>query len=309
MSGSSKGVRSFSLERIYSDLKKIVSSRPKLIKFVDRTFNYNLKRACQIFSCIIDNFSECGVSFHFEMAPELFNEEMFSILKCAKKGLFQFEIGVQSYNDKTLVAISRKANSSIVDSNISRIINMGNIPVHVDLIAGLFYENLQSFIDGFNRLISLSPNELQLGFLKILNGSKMAEEADGYVYSHQAPYEIYSTPWLSFDDVVELKRVESVLNVYYNSGKFTSSLSYLFTLIDDKYSFFKELYNYIFSNGYLVKELSFNKKCDALYYFSLNYFSEEVLESSYLEELIAKDFLNAGNVRTWHKRPLSHING
>ena len=157
MSGRVGGVRSFSLPRVFEDIKRITKYSPGLVKFVDRTFNYDKKRATLIFEHLIDNYSGTNTCFHFEMAPELFDEPMLECLSRARKGLFQFEIGVQSYNPITLKAVNRPADLKIIDENLKKIIALKNINVHVDLISGLPFEDMKSFKSGFNRLISLSP--------------------------------------------------------------------------------------------------------------------------------------------------------
>jgi len=303
MSSTTKRVRYFPLDRVFEDLKKVTRYNPKFLKFTDRTFNCNKKRATEILNHIVDNYSESGVCFHFEMSPELFDDEMISVVKRAKKGLFQFEIGVQSYNEQTLKAVNRHTKSDVVDANLRKIIDCKNTHVHVDLIAGLPHEDRQSFVCGFNRLIGLKPNELQLGFLKILKGSWMAKNSEGYSVSEYSPYEIYSSPELSFEDVIELKNVNTVLEIYYNSGKFKNSLAYLIDGCEDVYGIFLSLYNFSVEKGCVLNNLSFNGKCDLLFLFGENIFSKNGNSERLLdfERLIEQDFEEAGNNRKWRK--------
>lgn len=307
MSANTRGVRSFKMERIISDLNKIMSYEPKQIKFVDRTFNFDTKRATKIFKFVIENFSDKDTNFHFEMAPELFDEDMFSMLKRAKKGLIQFEIGVQSYNPKTLESVGRIADVDRVDDNIKRLISFKNIHIHVDLIAGLPDENLESFINGFDRLFNLKPDCLQLGFLKVLKGSKMYnEKQQGIIMQNAPPYEIYSTQDLSFDEILQLKNAENMLDLYYNSQRFYKSLNFLLPDYFKPYQFFYDLGIYIKDNGYSKKNLAAFTQCEMLF----NFVSGKVLDIetqkkqefiNTLKRLINEDYAGSGNIRKWKR--------
>lgn len=307
MSANTLSVRAFSLNRVFDDLAKITIYNPKQIKLVDRTFNYNIKRATKIFEHIIDNYEGRGINFHFEMAPELFDEEMFLTLSKAKKGLLRFEIGVQTYNEKTLTKIHRKADIERIDSNLNRLIKMQNIQIHVDLIAGLPEENFASFVSGFDRLIKLRPHCLQLGFLKILKGSKISEEAIGYQIQNTPPYEIIASPCISERELNKLKKAEEALELYYNSQRFCCAMDYIFPYLYSPYDFFEGLGEILEVKYGGKKATSSYTQSDCLFNFCLDYLqkgieSEEKQEYFYgLELCINKDFALSGNIRKWKR--------
>lgn len=302
MSANSKGVRSFSKEVVETNLKYIMQFSPKQIKFVDRTFNYDINRAIDIFKFLIENFNDKSTNFHFEMAPELFNDEMIEVLKAAKKDLFQFEIGIQTYNKTTLKNIGRNANVKKIELNLKKLLELNTINIHVDLIAGLPEEDLQSFISGFDRLIKIKPDCLQLGFLKMLKGSKLQKNSEGYTSFKTSPYEIINTPHLSYKDVLELKGVEDLLELYYNSGRFKKSIGYLIDCYQSPYILFKDLANF-------YKRLSFNRRntqpktqCDLLLDYITKIKSVDVAEvdCNFAKSLIAEDYYTSGNIREWY---------
>jgi radical SAM superfamily enzyme YgiQ (UPF0313 family) len=307
MSANTHGVRTFGLDRIFNDLNKIMKYQPKQIKFVDRTFNYDIKRAIKIFEFIITNFSNSKTNFHFEMAPELFNEEMFNILLKAKKGLFQFEIGIQSYNKDTLKNVGRNANIDVIEANITKLIEIENINIHVDLIAGLPLENLDSFIKGFNRLFLLKPDCLQLGFLKILKGSLIYNQKSDFITYTTPPYEIISTPMLSFNEILKLKTAEEKLELYYNSGRFNNSIDFLIPNHISPYSFFYEIGEYYKNKGYNKCNISAFYQCELLYNFAIDVIcnkKEKTDKENFIKELeqrINDDYANSGNIRKWKK--------
>ncbi|MBR1625141.1 MAG: DUF4080 domain-containing protein [Clostridia bacterium] len=299
MSANTRGVRSFSLERIFSDFEKIMEYKPPLVKLVDRTFNFDMARAEKIISFLVDNYAFSGTRFHFEMAPELFNESLLAAIKRAPKGLFQFEIGVQSYYFPTLKAIDRRADVDRVDRNLKTLLSYRNVPVHVDLIAGLPHERIEDFKKGFDRLLSLLPDCLQLGFLKILKGSKISDERDGYVVENTPPYEIVSSPCMTENDLKELKKVEWALNTYYNSDRFHDSIRFLLGKTKSGFDTFLSLYGFFEKSGFEKKNLSSSRQCDLLFSYGESILDEE--NKNILERLIYDDFIRAGNVRRWHK--------
>ena len=232
LSGRCGGVRYFSLDRIFPEIVALANSGTKTIKFVDRTFNANTERANKILTFIIENSGNAfpkDVCFHFEIAGDILRESTFEILNSAPKGLFQLEIGMQTFNEKTLEHINRKTNINKLIKNIKRLIAFENIHIHVDLIAGLPFEGIGSFEDTFLKAYDLGADMLQLGFLKLLHGSPMRDDADKFPceYSKAAPYEVIKTPWLSKDDMIVLKKCEDALEKLYNSGRFLSVLDYL----------------------------------------------------------------------------------
>jgi len=224
------GVKYFPLDFVKKQISTLSHANTKTIKFVDRTFNCKTERACEIFQYIIDLDTKC--TFHFEVAADLFDERMLSILEAAPQGRIQFEIGLQSFFEPALEAISRKTNMEKAEQNIRALIDMQNIHMHLDLIAGLPYETMFDFIAGFDRAYLTGAHNLQLGFLKLLHGSALREQAAdfGLQYSTTPPYEVTSTPWLSSENFQVLKKVENALQHTYNKGRFLSTLHYVFTV-------------------------------------------------------------------------------
>ncbi|MEG2454314.1 MAG: radical SAM protein, partial [Clostridia bacterium] len=194
MSAGTK-LRQFPFEEVTRELLKFKNKDIRLIKFVDRTFNANKRYAERLLNWINENFSNDKIRFHFEVAPELFDEGLLNAIKNAKKGLFQFEIGYQSYSKKALEAVNRFENLEISASNIKKLVSFNNSHIHTDLIVGLPYEDMLSFKQSFNELYSLGGHQIQVGFLKVLKGSKLENElADGYVVNETPPYEVTETP-------------------------------------------------------------------------------------------------------------------
>ena len=298
MSSTTHGVRSFSFDRIESDFEKIMAYDPPLLKLVDRTFNYDRRRAQRIFTFLSERYGHTRTRFHFEIAPELFDEELFGCIEKVPSGLFQFEIGVQSYNAETLRAVHRKADPAVVDANIKRLLSMHNVVVHVDLIAGLPCEDKKTFIKGFDRLLSLQPDCMQSGFLKILKGSRMATQTEGYVVREEPPYEIVRSPLMTEEDLAELKRTCEMLDLYYNSERFKSSMAYLFTK-STPYALFSGLAQAFALSPYENKNFSSTRQCDLLFEHGKTFLTKE--EAAELEECIYNDFIASGNTRKWHK--------
>lgn len=231
LSGRCGGVRFFPLDRAKRDMIKLANTGARTIKLVDRTFNANKKRAAELFRFIIDNYGTeipRGVCFHFEAAGDIMDEETLGILSKAPAGSIQLEIGLQSFNEKALAAINRKTDVERLKANIARLTDMGNIHIHVDLIAGLPFEDMQSFERSFDSAYALKPHMLQLGFLKVLHGSAIRENPELFPceYDSNPPYEVKSTPWLSREDIERLHRAEDALERLYNSGRFRRTLQY-----------------------------------------------------------------------------------
>ncbi len=233
LSGRCGKVRFFSMERIKKEILSLSRYGAKTVKFVDRTFNCNLERAKEILSFIKDNYSKeisDDVCFHFEIAAHIADEEFLSLIESMPLGSVQFEVGIQSFNGKTLEAIGRKDNTEKICENIKRLISFGNCHIHIDLIAGLPEESFNSFVEGFNRAYSLKANMLQLGFLKILHGSPMGEDREMFPceFGSEPPYEVMSTPWISSEELDRLRKAENELERLSNSGRFTLTLEYVF---------------------------------------------------------------------------------
>lgn len=301
LSSVSGGVRRFSFERVKEDLLKVMMSDAHQVKFVDRTFNCNLKTAKQIVKFILScaQNDESGriksKNYHFEAAADLFDDELLDLLAEAPAGLFQLEIGIQSFNEKTLEAVGRKTNLEICKKNIIKLLSAGNMHIHLDLIAGLPDEDLKSFAESFNRLIEMRPHCFQLGFLKLLYGSKMRRDAEklGYAYSKLPPYEVFSTPWLSFDSILNLKRIETAVDTLYNKSKFSTSLSYIISKFSSYFNFFDKFSYYLykfFPDGYGIP----TKKIYSVFLqFSEKYLTAQ--EAEIVRELEKFDFYMSDN--------------
>lgn len=232
LSGGREKTRYFDLDRLLPELLQLAASGPRTIKFVDRTFNANPAHANRILSFILDNYQDRipdGLCFHFEIAGDILGEETFSLLERMEPGAVQLEIGIQSFNEKTLEAVNRKRDTSLLRANIARLVSMGNMHIHIDLIAGLPHENLESFAESFNKAYDLGAQMLQLGFLKLIHGSAMRDMPRIYPceYDKNAPYQVRSTPWLTEKDFEILRRVEEALDKVYNSGRFNLTAEYL----------------------------------------------------------------------------------
>ncbi|MGN0771260.1 MAG: DUF4080 domain-containing protein [Christensenellales bacterium] len=307
MSGGTRP-RTFSLQRTFDDYRRLMKYNPRQIKMVDRTFNFDVKRATKIFDWLIDNYGESNTNFHFEMAPELFDDEMFEVLSRAKKGLFQFEIGVQSFNKSTLSAVGRCADVDKIAANLARLKKMGNIHIHTDLIAGLPHEDYDSFVRGFDRLFVMGGDCLQLGFLKVLKGSRLQKDSDGYVIGSLPPYEIVSSPCLSFDDVLALKTCESALERYHNSGRFATCIDFLVPKYYSPYAFFYGLGEYIAARRGDRVAISAPAQCDLLWQYVADNLPSNLADEQAkydfmqrLEECIQTDYKRCGNARSWHR--------
>lgn len=231
LSGQDKGVRYFDEDYVKRAIIKLWMSGAKTIKFVDRTFNANAEHANKIISFILEQYEkmENKVCFHFEIAADILKESTLSLLEKAPAGLFQIEAGLQSFNEMTLSSVMRKTDTDKVCENVKRLIKAGNIHTHIDLIAGLPHEDINSFKESFNRAYSVGANMLQLGFLKLLYGSRLREQTveNEMTFSHDAPYEVKSTGWLSEKDLDTLKNVEDPCEKISNSGRFKCSLAYV----------------------------------------------------------------------------------
>ncbi len=229
LSGRCGGVRYFDLERVKNDILILLNSGAKTVKFVDRTFNSSEKRANEILLFILENIKDNSVCFHFEIAGDILKKSTLDILSRFPKGAVQLEIGMQSFNEKTLRAINRKTNTKRLIENIKELKSFGLQHIHIDLIAGLKGEGLESFKNSFNIAYSLGADMLQLGFLKLLYGADMRENREEFPceFSERPPYEVLSTPVMSQDEIKGLKAMEDALERLYNSGRFKNTLEYL----------------------------------------------------------------------------------
>lgn len=297
LSSVDKHLRFRNTELVLSDLKVFLDNKVALVKFVDRTFNCNREHSRKILRFIRDN--DNGItSFHFEIAADILEEEDIRIMNSLRPGLIQLEIGVQSTNQDTIKAIHRVMNLDKLRKNVEAIRKFQNIHMHLDLIAGLPYEDLKSFRKSFNDIYDMKPDNLQLGFLKLLHGSLMREEKDKYgiVARDIPPYEVLYTKYLSYDDILKLKQVEKVLDMYYNSNMFVLSVRYLSDNFDDSFAMYELLSEYFerrYSDGSLPSR---NGKFELLYDFAGDYLNE--YDMTIFSEMLRFDMYLRDNVKS-----------
>ena len=228
LSSVDKCLRFRDLELVKKELQFFIDEEVPQVKFVDRTFNCNHKHAMEIWKYLMEH--DKGITnFHFEVAADLLNEAELQLIEQMRPGLIQLEIGVQSTNETTIKEIRRSMKFSEVARIVTRINKNKNVHQHLDLIAGLPYEGMESFRKSFDDVYRLHPEQLQLGFLKVLKGSYMEEQKESYglVYKSKPPYEVLGTNWLSYEEILQLKMVENMVEVYYNSGQFHYTLRHL----------------------------------------------------------------------------------
>ena len=251
LSSVEQGVRFLPEERVKQDLDFFLSQKVMQVKFVDRTFNCNRRHARMIWQYLMEH--DNGVTnFHMEITADLLDDDTLQLLKGARKGLFQFEIGVQTTNLQTMQAIRRAVSFEKLSQVVRKIKAMENIHVHLDLIAGLPFEDYDSFGHSFDDVYRLEPDQLQLGFLKLLKGSGLRRDAEQYAicYRSAAPYEVLSTACLSYGDLCRLKLVEEMVETFYNSPKALRTIQYITTLVPSPFAFFQALGDFWEKKGY-----------------------------------------------------------
>lgn len=251
LSSIDKKLRFRNLELVRRELQFFLDHRVPQVKFVDRTFNCRHEHAMEIWRYILEH--DNGVTnFHFEISADLLRDEEIQLMSKMRPGLIQLEIGVQSTNTDTIHAIHRHMDLVKLERSVAKIHSFGNIHQHLDLIAGLPYEDYNTFHRSFNDVYEMKPDQLQLGFLKVLKGSLMEQEAQKYgiLHKEKEPYEVLSTNWLSYREILKLKRVESMVEVYYNSGQFQNTLEYLVPQFEDAFIFYEKLGTFYEEKGY-----------------------------------------------------------
>lgn len=302
LSSIDKQVRFRDLALVRQELQFFLDQRVPQVKFIDRTFNCNPQHAMAIWQYILEH--DNGVTnFHFEISADLLTEDEMTLLKQMRKGLVQFEIGLQTTNSHTVDAIERRMNIDKIKENMEEVRRFGNIHQHLDLIAGLPFEDIQSFRQSFDEAYHMGAEQLQLGFLKVLKGSKMEERAAEYGlrYLEEPPYEVLATNWLSYGDIRVLKRVEEMLEVYHNSGQFTYTLEYLMNFQNSAFDFFLQLGEYYRQMGYEGLQWKRLDRYTILRNFVHDTFSEENgWEESTLDRLLLHDLYLRENLK---KRP------
>lgn len=287
MSSIDKSVRYFSLERTKKDLKKFIDIGTRLVKFVDRTFNLNKDRYMEIWKFLLENYRE-NITFHFEINANIFDDEVLEFLKKVPRKLFQFEIGVQTTNPSTMKAINRNNNLDRLFHNVTCINK--NIHLHLDLIAGLPFEDYETFGKSFDYVYKTKCEMIQLGFLKMLKGTQMKDEGEKYSYKYLdfPPYEILSNEFISYKDICRLKDIEEVLDFYYNSQKFLKSVDFVVeNFFESPFKFFESIGDFYKERGYLevahkevaifnnfveyYEKMNFPKKQEFLEYLKFDY--------------------------------------
>lgn len=271
LSSIDKKLRFRDLALVKEELQFFIDQKVPQIKFVDRTFNCKHDHAMAIWKFVKEH--DNGITnFHFEISADLLNEEELALISDMRPGLIQLEIGVQSTNDMTIKEIHRTMQLDRLKETVRLIQKGGNIHEHLDLIAGLPYEDYATFQKSFDDIYELKPNQLQLGFLKVLKGSYMYEHAKEYgiIYHDKPPYEVLSTKWLPFSDVLRIKQVEEMLEVYYNSGQFEISMKVMEPLFDSAFQMFQLMGEFYEENGYFGMNHSRNRRAEILLEFLEN---------------------------------------
>ena len=283
LSSVDKKLRFRDLELVKKELQFFIDQKVPQIKFVDRSFNCHHDHAMEIWKYIKDH--DNGVTnFHFEVSADLITEEELELMATMRPGLIQLEIGVQSTNEITIKEIHRTMKLQKLKEVVKRVQSMGNIHQHLDLIAGLPYEDYETFQKSFDEIYALKPNQLQLGFLKVLKGSYMYDHAAEYeiVYHDRPPYEVLSTKWLSYGDVLAIKQVEEMLEVYYNSGQFEVTMKLLEKLFTSPFEMFQRMGAFYQKKGYFGMSHSRIRRCEIL----LEFVQENSFEKENLDEMI-----------------------
>lgn len=291
MSSIDKSVRYYSLDRTKEDLKRFIDSPIKLLKFVDRTFNLSKEKYMAIWRFLLENYRE-GITFHFEINANIFDDETLDFLETVPKGYFQFEIGVQTIDAQAMKSIGRINKLEKLEYNIRRISR--NIHLHLDLIAGLPYETYDKFRESFDYVHRLKPEMIQLGFLKLLKGTKMYDEREkyGYKYFSKPPYEVFSNEFISFAEMVKLKNLEKVLDFYYNSEKFPESVQWIIeNHYESAFSFYEDVADYFDKRGYLKVSHKESTLFTLLYEF---YLDKGLKEREIFVEYLKYDYLMLG---------------
>lgn len=294
LSSVEKSVRFRNMELVKMELQFFLDQKVAQVKFVDRTFNCNAEHTMEIWRYIYEH--DNGITnFHFELSAELLTEEEIAYVKRFRPGLVQFEIGVQTTNTETLCAIRRKTDMERLRKNVEKIRQGRNIHQHLDLIAGLPYEDLESFRQSFNEVYEMKPNQLQLGFLKVLKGSPMALSAKEYglEYTGDAPYEVLQTKWISYEELCQLKIVEEMVERFYNSMQFEASIQYMVKQYHTPYEFYETLGRYFKEHGLLFVQQSRMQNYEILY----AYAQKENLDTDIIRQLLVYDLYARENVK------------
>lgn len=296
LSSIEKKVRLRDISVVKKELQYFLDNQVKQVKFVDRTFNCNHEHAIEIWQYISEH--DNGVTnFHFEISADILNEKELDLLAGMRPGLVQLEIGVQSANPRTLEAIHRTMNLDRLEQIVARINAGRNVHQHLDLIAGLPFEDYDSFGKSFDRVYAMKPQQLQLGFLKVLKGSEMCERAQEYGirYLDKPPYEVLFTDWLSFEDVLKLKRIEEMVELYYNSNQFVHTLDFLVQAFSSPFAMYEALADFYERKGYFVNSPARSYRYQVLLHFACE--QDGAWEAAY-KELLTYDMYLRENLKS-----------
>lgn len=288
LSGISRQVRKRPLELVLRDLDRFIAAGVSLVKFVDRTYNLDEKYFLPMLQHLA--VTDTDATFHLEIKADILTDKVLDFLATVPKGRFQMEIGIQSTHQETLKAINRQDNWTRLASNVRRLLSFGNMHIHVDLIAGLPYEDLPTFAKSFNDVYGLEADMLQLGFLKVLPGTQMRKETEkhGLLYMDEPPYEILATKYMPYADMQFLKRLENVLDQTGNSGSFKHILKILISKNGgDAFAFYKELTRWWVDNGFYPQTHNAKGTAEIIYKYINEHYS--VAEASVLVEILRYD--------------------
>ena len=257
LSSETTGLVYYPVEAIFDDIKKLVDAKARVIKFVDRSFNVNEEYSLKIWD-FIREFKDESVTFHFEINPDILTKRQMESLISMPVGLVQLEAGIQSVNPKTLKEVSRVMNVQKAVENLKTLMEKGNIHIHVDLIAGLPYEDMDSFRESFNTIYQIGAHHLQLGFLKLLHGTRIRREASlhGYKYRDYPPYEVIENKYISAAEMLEIKDIEEALDRTLNSGRFDYTLKYLENYFTEPFEFYKGFAGFLKSRERLYQPIA-----------------------------------------------------
>ncbi len=289
LSSTTKGVRFFPIERVKDDLAKLIKAQVKQVKFVDRTFNSSKERAMEIWRFLLENMG--NTTFHFEISGHLLDEEMLEFLLQVPRGSFQFEIGIQSTCEETISSVGRKTDFKTLSNALKRLREESSIHLHLDLIAGLPHETYERLGVSFDDVYSLKPHMLQLGFLKLLKGSRIRveKEVHKYRFLDEPPYEVLKNAYISGSQLMKLREIEDVLNIYFNSGRFENTLDYLIKhYFPSPFSLFEALADFRSGNRAYDRRLGSEEAYDLMLEF---YLSRELDKGHRFKEVLKLDFM------------------
>jgi radical SAM superfamily enzyme YgiQ (UPF0313 family) len=296
LSSIDKQVRFRDIEIVKKELQFFLDNQVKQVKFVDRTFNCSHKQAMDIWTYIKEH--DNGITnFHFEIAADILNEEELDLINTFRPGAVQMEIGVQSTNRETIAEIDRSMDIDKLKQIVARIHSGHNVHIHLDLIAGLPYEDYDSFKNSFNEVYDMKPEQLQLGFLKVLKGSKMHDKAVEYGinYTDTPPYEVLFTKWLPYDRVLRLKQIEEMVELYYNSNQFSTTLPFLVEMFATPFDLYEALADFYQENGYFIQTPSRMFRYEVLLNFVEKYAPEraELIKETLIVDLYLRENLKS----------------